>query len=98
VAGDFNCRIDNEEIDRGALLEDGLSAVGLQLMTPGAPPTYVDENHRETRSSTIDLVFTNIEDKLLSLRLEAEEDAAFKRKHRQVHTSWLLSSGNCGSK
>lgn len=94
VAGDFNCRLDVGE--RGELLQEGLAAIGLELISKPDIPTYICEVSGQIRSSTIDLVFTNILGKLRGSCLKVEQDAVYRRKHRQVHSTWLLPSGNCG--
>src|SRR5699024_9078675 len=99
VAGDFNCRIDiPDKCDRGALLREGLEAVGLDLASESWKSTYIDFNNGNPRCSTIDLLFTNIHHRLLKSHLAVERDAAFPKKHLQVHSKWHLSSGNCGMK
>ena len=98
VAGDFNCRIDPKKKPddfRGEILTEGLEAMDLRLVTQPLPFTFEFETRNETRQSTIDLIFTNIECRLIDKK-EKRIEGALERKHRQIHTAWLLGSGNCG--
>ncbi|KAH9403516.1 hypothetical protein TYRP_015412 [Tyrophagus putrescentiae] len=67
----------------------------LRLVTQPLPFTFEFETRNETRQSTIDLIFTNIECRLIDKK-EKRIEGALERKHRQIHTAWLLGSGNCG--
>lgn len=96
VAGDFNSRIDSAICDRGEILEEGLKTIDLELITQQSPPTYVDNSTRLPRKSTIDLIFSNVGSRLIDHQVRTEVDAAMPRKHRQIHSRWLLGSGNCG--
>ena len=94
VCGDFNCRIDIPNLDaRGDSLATGLATKGLALCSSPLPHTFVGMNGK----STIDLVFSNVSNRLLKYSIEVEKDSSASRDHRQVHSSWLLKSNNCGS-
>ena len=75
VAGDFNCRLDNDS-DRGPLLTSALAATGLTLANQADQPTYVCSNG----TSTIDLFFTNVPSAVSGLSVED----MIIRKHRRL--------------
>jgi hypothetical protein len=87
VAGDFNCRIDNDE-EKGLMLTSAFGALGLELLSERKDPTYIAWNG----SSTIDLMFTNVSSAVVNFSLK---DMVI-RKHRLVRAQfnfWLPTDG-----
>ncbi|KAH9399929.1 hypothetical protein TYRP_017498 [Tyrophagus putrescentiae] len=61
-----------------------------ELITRASPPTYVDFNNGNPRQSTIDLLFTNIKERLINHKHKTEVDSSMPRKHMQIHSSWQV--------
>lgn len=94
LLGDFNCRID--ATSRGKDLEEALGQWDLLLHSDPKLPTYEQLTSNGTRSSSIDLMFSNT-NRFVSSTIN-EDTSGLHRKHKKVKSIFKMKSNFCGLK